>query len=325
MLMANQSTYKILNYYDLGMIDYKKAWDIQKEIFELRNENLIPDTLMLLEHPHTYTLGKVADKENLISTQKQLNDLGIKVYNIDRGRDITYHGPGQIVGYPIINLNNWRKDTHAYLRALEEIIILTCNEFGLAAKRNPKYTGVWIDDRKIAAIGIKVSRWITMHGFAFNINTDLGYYGGIIPCGIKDKEVTSLKKEINSMNLGAIRQRRTDPLKADCSAATCPPLHFGRRGDGEPARPARLASQSKRANGLYPTFSSADSPCIASAKQGAEREGGLKKGIDLAEVKNCLIKNFKIIFEYSELHLLHKNNLFSILSKSENQIPLNTE
>jgi lipoyl(octanoyl) transferase len=246
MLMANQSTYKILNYYDLGMIDYKKAWDIQKEIFELRNENLIPDTLMLLEHPHTYTLGKVADKENLISTQKQLNDLGIKVYNIDRGGDITYHGPGQIVGYPIINLNNWRKDTHAYLRALEEIIILTCNEFGLAAKRNPKYTGVWIDDRKIAAIGIKVSRWITMHGFAFNVNTDLGYYGGIIPCGIKDKEVTSLKKE-------------------------------------------------------------------------------LKKEIDMAEVKNCLIKNFKIIFEYSELHLLHKNNLFSILSESENQIPLNTE
>lgn len=196
MHMVNQSTYKIFDYCDLGLIDYKIAWDLQKEIFERRQKNNVNDTLFLLEHPHTYTLGKVADKENLLSTEGQLKDLGVCVYEIDRGGDITYHGPGQIVGYPIINLNNWKEDTHAYLRALEEVIILTCSEYGLKTYRNPLYTGVWIEDRKIAAIGIKVSRWITMHGFAFNVNTDLDYFGGIIPCGIKNKEVTSLKREI---------------------------------------------------------------------------------------------------------------------------------
>jgi len=178
------------------MIDYQSAWDLQKEIFELRLHNKIDDTFFLLEHPHTYTLGKVAEKENLISTNEQLKELGISVYEIDRGGDITYHGPGQIVGYPIIKLSNWKEDTHEYLRALEEVIIKTCAEYGLSTNRNPKYTGVWLGERKIAAIGIKVSRWVTMHGFAFNVNTDLNYFGGIIPCGIKDKDVTSLKREL---------------------------------------------------------------------------------------------------------------------------------
>jgi lipoyl(octanoyl) transferase len=196
MPMANQSTYRIIDYCDLGMIDYKQAWDLQKENFDHRLRNEINDTLFLLEHPHTYTLGKVAEKENLISSESQLKELGISVYEIDRGGDITYHGPGQIVGYPIIKLSHWKEDTHQYLRGLEEVIILTCREYGLETERNPKYTGVWIGDRKIAAIGIKVSRWITMHGFAFNINTDLSYFGGIIPCGIKDKDVTSLKFEL---------------------------------------------------------------------------------------------------------------------------------
>jgi lipoyl(octanoyl) transferase len=152
----------------------------------------------LLEHPHTYTLGKVADKENLISNDDQLEELGINVYEIDRGGDITYHGPGQIVGYPIIKLTDWKQDTHEYLRGLEEVIMLTCSEYGITTERNSKYTGVWIGQRKVAAIGIKVSRWITMHGFAFNVNTDLNYFGGIIPCGIRDKEVTSLKKELGT-------------------------------------------------------------------------------------------------------------------------------
>jgi lipoyl(octanoyl) transferase len=178
------------------MIDYNQAWDLQKEIFDLRLHNRIEDSLFLLEHPHTYTLGKVADKENLISTKEQLQELGINVYEIDRGGDITYHGPGQIVGYPIIKLSDWKEDTHEYLRALEEVIIQTCAEYGLDTNRNPKYTGVWLGERKIAAIGIKVSRWITMHGFAFNVNTDLAYFGGIIPCGIKDKDVTSLQREL---------------------------------------------------------------------------------------------------------------------------------
>jgi lipoyl(octanoyl) transferase len=194
--MANQSTSRIFDYSDLGLIDYKQCWDLQKEIFEQRYQNKINDTFFMLEHPHTYTLGKVADKENLLSTNDQMKELGISVYEIDRGGDITYHGPGQIVGYPIIKLSEWKEDTHAYLRGLEEAIIMTCKEYGLNPGRNPNYTGVWIGDRKIAAIGIKVSRWITMHGFAFNINTDLAYFGGIIPCGIKDKEVTSLKREL---------------------------------------------------------------------------------------------------------------------------------
>ncbi len=194
--MANQSTYRTFDYCDLGMIDYNQAWDLQKEIFDLRNRNEIKDTLFLLEHPHTYTLGKVADKENLISTNEQLKELGISVYEIDRGGDITYHGPGQIVGYPIIKLSDWKEDTHEYLRALEEMIIRTCAEYGLSTNRKPKYTGVWLGERKIAAIGIKVSRWITMHGFAFNVNTDLNYFDGIIPCGIKDKDVTSLQREL---------------------------------------------------------------------------------------------------------------------------------
>lgn len=198
MHMANQFIYRNLDYCDLGFIDYKTAWDLQKEIFNLRLQNRINDTLFLLEHPHTYTLGKIADKENLLSTNEQLKELGISVYEIDRGGDITYHGPGQIVGYPIIKLSDWKEDTHEYLRGLEEVIIKTCSEYGLKPERNPKYTGVWIENRKIAAIGVKISRWITMHGFAFNINTDLNYFSGIVPCGIKDKDVTSLSKELNA-------------------------------------------------------------------------------------------------------------------------------
>lgn len=185
-----------LTYCDLGLIDYQEAWDLQKEIFDLRYKNEIPDVLFLLEHPHTYTLGKVVDKNHLICSSKYLEENKISVYNIDRGGDITYHGPGQIVGYPIINLNDWEKDTHKYLRALEEIIIRVCKEYVLNVERNSKHTGVWLENRKIAAIGIKVSRWITMHGFAFNVNTDLSLFNGIIPCGIVDKDVTSLQKEL---------------------------------------------------------------------------------------------------------------------------------
>lgn len=196
---------RIITYCNPGLIDYKKAWDLQKEVHQLRVENKIDDTIFLLEHPHTYTLGKVADKNHLIGSEEYLNRNKISVYDIDRGGDITYHGPGQIVGYPIINLNNWYNDTHKYLRALEEVIILTCSEFGLTGIREPKYTGVWLENSKlsgraakIAAIGIKVSRWVTMHGFAFNVNTDLSLFSGIIPCGISDKEVTSLKNETGS-------------------------------------------------------------------------------------------------------------------------------
>jgi len=185
-----------LTYCDLGFIDYKEAWDIQRDIFNKRVAAEVIDYLFLLEHPNTYTFGKTAHKENLIGSENFLKENKISVYDIDRGGDITYHGPGQIVGYPIIDLNHWFKDTHKYLRALEEVIIKTCGDFGLASERNPKHTGVWIGERKIAAIGIKVSRWITMHGFAFNVNTDLSLFNGIIPCGIQDKTVTSLSNEL---------------------------------------------------------------------------------------------------------------------------------
>jgi len=194
---VNKETRKLI-YCDLDSIDYKEAWDLQKAIHQLRVENKIDDVLFLLEHPHTYTLGKTADKENLIGDEKYLSDNKISVYDIDRGGDITYHGPGQIVGYPIINLANWQLDTHKYLRAIEEVIIKVCEDYGLNGSRIDKYTGVWIEDRKICAIGIKVSRWITMHGFAFNINTDLKLFNGIIPCGISDKDVTSLNRELKS-------------------------------------------------------------------------------------------------------------------------------
>jgi len=195
-LFDNKLNNRILYYCPLGLIDYKEAWDLQKETLELRAKNKIPDIIYLLEHPNTYTLGKIADHNNLVGSEEYLSMNKISVYDIDRGGDITYHGPGQIVGYPIINLTSWKQDTHKYLRALEETIIRTCAEYGITAGREPKYTGVWVEDRKIAAIGIKVSRWITMHGFAFNVNTDLSFFSGIIPCGIFDKDVTSIKREI---------------------------------------------------------------------------------------------------------------------------------
>jgi len=202
---------KTLTYCDLGFIDYKEAWDLQSEIHSKRVSGEAEDLLFLLEHPNTYTLGKTAHKENLISSEDYLKQNKITVYNIDRGGDITYHGPGQIVGYPIIDLNNWHKDTHRYLRALEEVIIKTCKDYNLICERNSKHTGVWIGDRKIAAIGIKVSRWVTMHGFAFNVNTDLNLFNGIIPCGIQDKTVTSLSKELgNEIDVSEIKSKLLD-------------------------------------------------------------------------------------------------------------------
>jgi lipoyl(octanoyl) transferase len=208
MLMERQFTFREIDYFDLGMIAYDNAWDLQKKTFELRRNNSIKDTLYLLEHPNTYTLGKVTDKANLISSEEFLKKNNISIFEIDRGGDITYHGPGQIVGYPIIDLKLWKEDTHLYLRGLEEAIILTCKDYGINATRIDKLTGVWIGHRKIAAIGIKVSRWITMHGFAFNVNTDLSLFNGIIPCGIKDKEVTSLKKELGfDINLNEVKSR----------------------------------------------------------------------------------------------------------------------
>ncbi len=205
MQTAKQSTYKIteetltrsLSCYDLGTVKYSDAWELQKELYRLRLNGEIPDTLLLLEHPHVYTLGKAANKENVIAKPEFIQSHGIEIFEIDRGGDVTYHGPGQIVGYAILNLAEWKKDAHEYLRAIEETIIRTCADYGIETKRHPEYTGVWRGDNKICAIGVKISRWITMHGFAFNVNTDLDLFNGIIPCGIKEKGVTSLSRELN--------------------------------------------------------------------------------------------------------------------------------
>lgn len=178
----------------LGRTEYKAIWDLQKQLFELRAENKIPDILLLNEHNHVYTIGKTGNDNHLLATEEELRTTGADVFYIDRGGDITYHGPGQLVGYPILDLKDYYLDTHRYLRDLEEVIILTLKDFGITGTRLDGFTGVWVNGEKIAAIGVKISRWITMHGFAFNVNTDLSYFDRIIPCGIFHKGITSLQQ-----------------------------------------------------------------------------------------------------------------------------------
>jgi lipoyl(octanoyl) transferase len=183
---------------DLDLTDYKYCWELQQKIFNLRVGQKIPDVLLLTEHQHVYTLGKSTDEAHLLAGENELKSTGADVFHIDRGGDITYHGPGQLVGYPIIDLNNYYLDTHRYLRDLEEVIIRTLKDFGINGHREENYTGVWVGSDKIAAIGVKVSRWVTMHGFALNVNTDLPYFDRIIPCGIFHKGVTSMKQIIGN-------------------------------------------------------------------------------------------------------------------------------
>ncbi len=202
-----------VKFQDLGKMDYKEAWDYQETLFRAviaqktlnrdSEEDVTPENhLLFVEHPHVYTLGKSGQRENLLIDEKQLNTAEAKYYEINRGGDITYHGPGQIVGYPIFDLDQFFTDIHKYLRYLEEAIILTLGEYGISAGRSEGLTGVWLDAddptkaRKIAAMGVKCSRWVTMHGFAFNVNVDLDYFGNIVPCGIVDKQVTSLHLEL---------------------------------------------------------------------------------------------------------------------------------
>ena len=197
---------------DLGLMDYKACWDYQEKLFKkivdtkIRNRREEADEatanyFVFVEHPHVYTLGKSGDKNNLLLNETQLQEKNATYYKINRGGDITYHGPGQIVGYPILDLENFFTDIHKYLRLLEEMIILTLADYGLKAERSPGETGVWLDvgtpfARKICAMGVRASRWVTMHGFALNVNADLGYFDHIIPCGIKGKAVTSLHVEL---------------------------------------------------------------------------------------------------------------------------------
>lgn len=202
---------------DLGNKDYKDTWDYQEDLFKgivdtkIKNRredaNLqTPNYFLFVEHPHVYTLGKSGDFSNLLLNEEQLKEKGATFYKINRGGDITYHGPGQIVGYPILDLENFFTDIHKYLRLLEEMIILTLAEYGLKAERSDGETGVWLDvgtpfARKICAMGVRASRWVTMHGFALNVNADLGYFDNIIPCGIRGKAVTSLNVELGKASV----------------------------------------------------------------------------------------------------------------------------
>lgn len=211
----NEFINKSVEFRDLGLMDYQQAWDYQEAIFaetvalKIKNRNLLPETqirtpnyLLFVAHPHVYTLGKSGKPENLLLDESGLADHRATYYKINRGGDITYHGPGQLVGYPILDLDNFFTDIHKYLRYLEEAIIRTLADYGIEAGRIEGLTGVWLDHvaqqnpRKICALGVKSSRWVTMHGFAFNLNVDLSYFTHIVPCGIDDKAVTSLHLEL---------------------------------------------------------------------------------------------------------------------------------
>lgn len=210
---------------DLGLMDYAQAWDYQEGLFKeivqtkfdnRRNNTTTPtdNYLLFVRHPHVYTLGKSGDPENLLIDEQKLASIGAQFFKINRGGDITYHGPGQIVGYPILDLENFFTDIHKYLRLLEEMIILTLADYGIASERSPGETGVWLDvgtpfARKICAMGVRASRWVTMHGFALNVNTDLGYFDHMIPCGIRGKSVTSMRVELKMAEVDeqAVSQR----------------------------------------------------------------------------------------------------------------------
>ena len=175
----------------LGRVDYASALQLQQQLAADRKQGLIPDQLLLLEHPHVITLGRNGHLENLLADDDTMARAGIAFYPADRGGDVTYHGPGQLVGYPILDLRDWQRDVGAYVRAVEETIIATLAEYGIAAGRIPKLTGVWGGERKIAAIGVHLSRWVTSHGFALNVSTDLSYFQYIVPCGLT-RPVTSM-------------------------------------------------------------------------------------------------------------------------------------
>ena len=205
---------------ELGQKDYKATWDFQEDLFQKivnqkiqnRRENKALPTqnhLLFVEHPHVYTLGKSGSLSNLLLNEEQLIQKKATFYKINRGGDITYHGPGQVVGYPILDLENFFTDIHKYLRLLEEMVILTLAEYGIKAERSQGETGVWLDvgtpfARKICAMGVRASRWVTMHGFALNVNVDLGYFDHIVPCGIQDKAVTSLNVELGQTEVNML-------------------------------------------------------------------------------------------------------------------------
>jgi len=186
---------------DLGLVSYQPAWDLQRRLVAARKAGAMPDVLLLCEHPHVITLGRNGKREHLHASDQLLRQMGVEFHHTDRGGDITYHGPGQLVGYPILDLAEIRRDVVWYVRKLEEAMIRATADFGIAATRKVGMTGVWVDrparEEKLAAIGVHISRWVTSHGFAYNVSTDLRYFDLIVPCGIADKRPTSLEKLLN--------------------------------------------------------------------------------------------------------------------------------
>ncbi len=222
----NSNINKEVLFSDLGTREYQEVWDYQEELLKsnldikMENRNLPDDRqnttrnhLLFVEHPHVYTLGKSGHEENMLANAEKLKEIEATYVKTNRGGDITYHGFGQIVGYPVLDLENFYTDIHRYMRDLEEVIIRTIAEYGLKGERSPGETGVWLDvgkpyARKICAMGVKASRWVTIHGFALNVNTDLRYFEYIIPCGIKDKQVTSLKRELeHEVNVDEVKDK----------------------------------------------------------------------------------------------------------------------
>lgn len=179
---------------DLGTIDYARAFALQRELVGRRQRGEIPDVFLLLEHPHVITMGRNGKRDHLLAGEEQLRRAGIEFHETDRGGDVTYHGPGQLVGYPIVDLRQWRRDVAGYLRALEQALIEAAGEFGIVAGRESGMTGVWTGGAKIAAMGVHISRWVTSHGFALNVTTDLSYFQYIVPCGLAGKPVTSMER-----------------------------------------------------------------------------------------------------------------------------------
>jgi len=208
-------------WWDLGRIDYAEAFELQRALVDQRKRGEIPDQFLIVEHPHTITLGRNGHMENLLARGEILDRAGVAFHPTDRGGDITYHGPGQIVGYPILDLGEWKRDVVAYVRAIEQVIIDALADFGLKAGRVPGMTGVWVDGAKIAAIGVHISRWVTSHGFALNAATDLSYFQYIVPCGLV-KPVTSMAV----LGAGAARENVIDRLV----------FHFGRVFECDMAR-----------------------------------------------------------------------------------------
>lgn len=212
----NNTLNKKTKFIDLGLMDYKQAWDYQTTLFQsildVKAANrtssqplATSNFLIFCEHPHVYTLGKSGDEQNLLLKKEDLHTIDATYYHINRGGDITYHGPGQLVVYPVMDLENFFTDIHKYMRLLEEAVIQTLEEFGIKSGRINGLTGVWLDyenekqARKICALGVKTSRWVTMHGLAFNVNANLNYFANIVPCGIADKAVTSMEKELSAI------------------------------------------------------------------------------------------------------------------------------